>query len=808
MTEPENRPNNSLPTSHFTADTFKWEDYLFLLLRHWYWLALSVAIALCLATLKIMRTTPLYTRSAAMLIKVDDKSTSSKTSQEFENLGIVGTGTNITNEIITLKSPSLMKKVVKRLGLDVQMSMAEGLHSIPLYKQTPVSVQLPDAKNESECSFHMKLQRNSTVTLYGFSGVAHGQRVTAKLGETVKTPVGRVLVQATPYWKQCFTSEEITVTKSKLTSVGLAYTGRLNVSPINKESSILTLSLVDASQQRADDVLLVLMDVYNEEWLKDRNLAAVNTYEFITERLVALSQELGDVDKQISDVRSQSNLAFDDPSAKYFQKSEDNQQQIFALTNQLGVARYLRDYMDDQSKKSRLLPSNSGIRSQGIEQMITDYNTLLLDRNEALANSSMQNPDVQRMNLLLEEKRTVISQSIDNLIDQYNQQLRNWERTERQTQSDLANAPYKAKALLTISRQQKVKESLYLYLLQKREENELSKSYEVKNTRLIQEPSGTNIPSAPRRKFTLFIAMVIGIAIPMLILFVMEFTNHRVRGRKDLDDLNIPFLGEIPTMAGKKRWWQRAKKNVERKVYIQENCKDLINESFRILRTKLDYFISSINQGDSKVIMITSFNAGSGKSFISLNLAKVLALKGKRVLAIDMDLRHTSLSTIAKSPKIGITSYLGNQQDDYENLICKNAIGENADLLPVGIIPPNPTEVLLSERMQTLFNLLRPQYDYIILDCPPIDIVADTSIVKKYADISLFVVRAGLMDRRLLKDVEKLHNQNVYNHMALLLNGTDYISGRYGRYRYGYGYGYRYGYGYGYGHPYGYVQKS
>ena len=288
----------------------------------------------------------------------------------------------------------------------------------------------------------------------------------------------------------------------------------------------------------------------------------------------------------------------------------------------------------------------------------------------------------------------------------------------------------------------------------------------------------------------------------------MEFTNHRVRGRKDLDDLSIPFLGEIPTMASKKRWWQRAKKNVERKVYIQENCKDLINESFRILRTKLDYFISSINQGDSKVIMITSFNAGSGKSFISLNLAKVLALKGKRVLAIDMDLRHTSLSTIAKSPKIGITSYLGNQQDDYENLICKNAIGENADLLPVGIIPPNPTEVLLSERMQTLFNLLRPLYDYIILDCPPIDIVADTSIVKKYADISLFVVRAGLMDRRLLKDVEKLHNQNVYNHMALLLNGTDYISGRYGRYRYGYGYGYRYGYGYGYGHPYGYVQKS
>lgn len=692
----------------------------------------------------------------------------------------------------------MMQEAVKRLHLELQMQVKNGLHTVPLYDNSPISLLMPQANDDFMCSFKMRLNANQTAELWDFETIngLDEKHITIKMGEIARTPVGIIVLQATKYWKRNFTSDEIYVTKYPVKNIGNMYNSRLSVALSNKESTILDISIVDESKQRASNLLYKLIEVYNEQWLKDRNRVAESTFEFITQRLNTLSKELGDVDQKISDYKSQAMLPdMDAASSMYLTQSTKNNDQILTLRNQLSVARYIREYLADRSKYGQYLPTNTGVGSTGIESMIANYNKTVSARNEVLDNSSENTPLVQKFNNELKLQRQTIMHSLDNFIAQIQSQVGNWENTEVQTNEKLAAAPQQVKKLLSVGRQQKVKEALYIYLLQKREENELSKTYTAWNTRIIQPPTGSDAPSSPRKNIILLAALAIGIFIPAGLLFLRETLNHTVRGRVDLENMQTPLISEIPEMVNKKHWWQFKKKNVRRQVYVKSNSRDLINESFRILRTKLDYFLKSTGESN-KVIMLTSFNVGSGKSFISINLAKALSLKGAKVLAIDFDLRHASLSDFAKHTDVGITSYLSNITDNIDECIQHDAVGRGLDILPIGIIPPNPSELLLSDKMKPMFDKLREEYDYIILDCPPIEIVADASIVKDCADVTLFIVRAGVMDRRILKDVEELYKNKVYKHMALILNGAPYISGRYGNYRYGYGYGYGKGYGY------------
>lgn len=774
----------------------KLQDFALTLLANWYWIVLSVIVALAVAVVFVMRTTPTYTRNSSLLIKNDDKNkggSGSSLPTEFQNLGLFGSNVNINNEIETLSAPVLMEEAVRRLHLDVQMSVENGLHPVPLYDKSPIQLLMPQAGDDASAAFKMKLNRNQTAELWDFigkNGNVDSRRITVKFGTLARTPSGVVLIQPTPYWGKSFTSDEIQVSKSPVSAVAASYCGRLSVTLSQKESTILNITLTDASPKRADDLIFKLIDVYNEQWVKDRNLVAESTYEFITERLNNLAKELGDVDQKISDYKSAALLPDPDAaSALFMDQSAKTNDQILLFNNQLSVARYIRQYLGDASKNGQYLPTNSGIGSTGIEQMIAEYNKVVSDRNELLTNTAESSPFVQKVNQDLALQKTTIMHSLDNFIAQLQSQLRSWQGNEATTNEKLASAPRQVKQLLSVGRQQKVKEALYIYLLQKREENELSKTFTAWNTRIIQPPMGSDAPSSPRKSIVMLAAFVIGIFVPVGLLYFREATNNSVRGRADLDGMKIPLIGEVPTLLGKKTWWGKKKKNVECKVYVKENCRDLINESFRVLRTKLDYFMGSI-EGDAKVVMVTSFNPASGKSFVCANLAKVLSLKNQKVLVIDMDFRRCSQSAIIGSPHHGLTDYLSGQTDSFEQLIVADALGKGADVLPVGVIPPNPAELLLSHKIGSLFDTLRDQYDYILLDCPPIDIVADTSIVKKYIDATLFVMRVGLMDRRLLKDVDELYTTQTYRHMALLLNGVDFVSSRYGNYRYGYGYGY------------------
>lgn len=794
------KQNSQMQTSSLQEDSqesINIMDFCLTLLSHWYWIVLTVVIALCVAVIKIKSTTPTYTRSMSLLIKSDDGKSSgslgSSMSQEFQNLGIIPSNTNINNEIQTISAVVMMQEVVKRLHLDVQMEVEEGMHKVPLYDNSPITLLLPQASDKYMCRFKMQLRKNQTAELWDFEdekGVTE-KRITVKMGQLARTPIGYVIIQPTQYWQSNFTDSEIYVSKNSADAMGNMYASRLNVALSDKESTIINLSMADESIKRADDILMKLVDVYNEQWLKDKNRVAESTSDFIVDRLNNLSKELSDVDQKISDYKSEVKVPdVDAASTLYMNESSRNNDQILTLQNQLGVARYIREYLADHSKANQYLPTNTGIGSTGIEKMIAEYNKNLSARNDLLINTNESNPLVQKYNTDLAMQRQTIMHSLDNLLAQLKSQVALWENTESQTNQKLATAPQQVKKLLSVGRQQKVKEALYIYLLQKREENELSKTYTAWNTRIIQPPMGSDYPSSPRSNMILLIAIALGAAIPIGILFLRESLNKTVRGRADLDGMQVPMLAEIPALAKKAPWFKRDKKDMVRDIYVKENSRDLINESFRILRTKLDYFMA--NKG--KIVMLTSFNPGSGKSFIAMNLGKVLSLKNKRVLVIDFDLRRALLSEYVNSPKQGFTSYACGMIDNVHDVIVHDCIAKGADILPVGVIPPNPAELLLSDKLKGMFDELRNEYDYIIIDCPPVDIVTDTNIVKQFADTTLFVVRAGLMDRRILKDVDELYMSNTYKNMAILLNGAPYVSSKYGSYRYGYGYGYGHNY--------------
>ena len=481
-------------------------------------------------------------------------------------------------------------------------------------------------------------------------------------------------------------------------------------------------------------------------------------------------------------------------SSLYMAQSAENNKELSTLNNQLSTAQYIRRELNTK-QLDQTLPANSGIVSANIETQISEYNNLVLDRNRLIANSSEKNPLVKNMASSLQSMQRTIIQSVDNLIVSLNTQIRSLRRQEEATTNRLASNPNQAKYLLSVERQQKVKEELYLYLLQKREENELSQAFTAYNTRLITAPRGSMFPTAPRKMNILLVAFAVGLLVPAVGIFMKENMNTKVRGRKDLENLSIPFIGEIPQYSGtEKKWWEfkHRKRQDMKTIVVNEGNRNIINEAFRVLRSNMDFMASKDN--NQHVFVLTSFNPGSGKSFLAINIAISFAIKKKKILVIDGDLRHRTVSSYVDSPNKGLSDYLNNQIEDWKEIIVSYKGYTSLHILPIGTIPPNPTELLEDSKLSMLIEALRPEYDYIFIDCPPVDIVADAQIIEKWADRTIFVVRSGLLDRSMLSELENMYTGKRFKNLSMILNGTESTGGRYG-YRYGYHYGYASYYG-------------
>lgn len=781
---------------------FNFSDIWSMIWGYKWWYVLSLGICIVFAAFYLYKTPATFSRSAKVIINEDAQDATLRDIANISGFAGQGSSVNVNNEVEAFASPDLMTKVVKRLNLETSYVEHQFMRDRELYNNSPVELSVIEPLVMSSFSFKIKKDDDSTFTLTDFTVGPEKLKkteITGAVGDTLSTPVGTIALLPTLYasnWEK-----EITVRWVNSTAKAKAYSSELSATVSGKQTSVVVLSLEDTYPNRAENILSTLIDVYNDEWVHDKNRSARNTTEFINERLVVIEQELGGIETDLKEYKEENKLTdMQALSASYLEESSEYASKSFEVHNQLSIAQYIRDYLTEPANANALIPANSGLTSTDIESQISEYNQIVLQRDKLISSSSDKNPLIADMNAAMISIRSAIIRSIDNLLATLQLQADKIKSQEDQIMARIASSSGQQMELLSIERQQKVKESLYIYLLQKREENEIASLVNVGNTRLIMSPTGAPDPVSPNKMMIMLVALVLGAGIPFGIIFLSRIMDNTVSNKKDLSILSIPFLSEIPQM---KSTLKRNLANIGRHRFDNQNCRivvkkgsrNIINEAFRVLRTNLDMMLGKGHENES--IMVTSFNPNAGKTFITMNIAASMALKGQKVLMVDLDLRKATLSKSMDKNHEGVVSYLIGKHDNLDKLIQN--VDENLDLLSVGTLPPNPAELLLSERFTEMLQALKTKYRYIFLDCPPVDIVADTAIIAQSADVSVFVMRSGIMDKRALPTVEELYNEKKYNRMAVVLNGVSRRSGRYGYGSYGH-YGYGYGYGsYGYG---------
>lgn len=781
-----------------TTEEISIRDILISCASHWRWYVATVVIALAVAVLYIKKTQPVYKRDASiMVLERNDKPTVlNQLLNDYVDFGFFADNTNVNNVIAAIKSPDVMSEVVDRLGLDVSYTTRGTFYDKTLYGKTlPVKVVFRDIPKDETASLHIRLKKDGSIKMSEFVKNGKPQNsydLTCHVGQTVNTPLGRLTIERQPHYPSAVAdNDEIDVRRSDNASATGRFLGGLSVEIGDKKSTILDLSYNDVSGKRAEDILSAVIDIYNKVWMKNRNEVSAGATKFLDERLAIIERELDNVDNDISRYKSKNLLP--DVEKAYslsMERADKNSAILLDLNTKLSVAGYIRDYITNRANTNQLLPANMGLDDGKTDGLIDKYNALQLERNSLMANGGKNNPLVKDIDKALNQLRRSVISSINNMIVSLSTRIGHIQNDEQKTNTDISTNPTQAKELLAVERQQKVKEALYLFLLQKREENQLSQSFTADNTQIVKSPTGSNVPLKPKKGMIMLIALVIGLALPTGVIYLMETTNNKVRGRKDIEDnLTAPFVGEIP-LVEEERKGLSALKPAQEKAYgivVEHGNHNLINEAFRIVRTNIEFLTPQGN--GASVQMLTSYNSGSGKTFLAMNIATSLAIKDKRVLVIDGDLRTAGLSRYIGNPKLGLSNYLGRHTDDIDSIICHYETCTGLDIMPSGVVPPNPAELLASDRLPRLLAEMKKRYDYIFVDCPPIDAVADTSIISHYAERTLFVVRAGKLERAMLADLEKLYRSGRLNNLSVILNGTRNAGTPYA-YRYGYSYGY------------------
>ncbi len=806
--------NNQIVNSQENAGTdsgdnvISFKDFVRLCISNWYWFAISVILCVGLGCYYILSSPPLYVRGADVLMRDDTRGNTldNDVAMAFSNMGMFKTNANVYDEVFAIKSPMLMEEVVRQLDLNVSYATQGRFKKMPSYGsgQLLQAIFLDGKKNPLEFTVDIDGDR-CVATDFKWSIDREKYESDKEIPfnpaviDTIDTPIGRIVLRPNARYTGDKPDDiKIIVEYQSVPSCAEDILSRLESEQVEEHASIIHLSLTDPSTERAEDIINTLIDVYNQSWVDDRNQVAVATSKFINERLSIIELELADVDADISTFKSK-NLIPDIASASdlYLKQATKMSDEIMDLSSRLQMAKYIKEYLENPTNSNALLPVNSGVGSASVEHQIESYNTLVLKRNQYAHDSSDENPLVTNYDARIAEIRGAVLAAINNEITQLNESIKTLKAGEAKSTARIAANPSQARYLLSVERQQKVKESLYLYLLQKREENELGQTFAPYKTRIISDARGSMIPVAPRKFTILAVAFLLGLFIPGAILFMQESFDTAVRGRKDIESLSLPYVGEIPQKSAKRRrrWFGNATEDETYGVLVHHGGTDAVNEAFRMVRSNIEFMNSTNGSSDRKVVMVTSAIPGSGKTFVSMNLAATFALKKKKVVVIDLDMRRHTLSTILdKAGNDGVSGYLAGAKA-LDGMIVTDVDGiQGLDLIPAGAVPPNPSELLGSERLKQLIADLRVRYDYVIIDCPPTEAVADARIITTNVDMTLFVIRAGHLDRGMIPEIQRFYDEGRYTRMAVLLNGT-HDSGSHGGYsRYGYSYGYGYSY--------------
>lgn len=755
--------------------------------RNWKWFLLSVIVCLAAGWYYQQSQPRVYKRQSVMLIEDASSSSGTMSRMSKRNSGVstlmelngVSVGDNLKDEMFIISSQRLMKRVVERLHLDVDYTMKQNLHPVSLYgKQRPFEVmfQSPLAGNKS-VAFTVSKNGHNSVRVSGLH-TPDGEDVDdmdVQLGQVVNSPIGRFcIVRGANFNRWPEEDAEVNVVRMPVDKAVDRYVAGLSAEEYDKETSLIVLNFSDINPKRADDVLNTLYDVYREDVLDNKNRVAQSTAEFIDNRVKLIGRELGSVENKLADFKKRNKIVDYESSAKAMAaQTLDAHQASLECETQLNVAQFLADYLADHSNDHDLIPALN-VGDASFNTQISQYNDLMNQRNRTVENSSEHQSMVRELDRQLAQMRRTVAASLKSYIGTLRLRLNDARANESAVTGQLVDAPDKEKEGLDIQRQQALKETLYTYLLQKREEVALQQAMNEANVRIVEGPVGGDLPVAPRTRIILMVSLALGICIPAGVLWLLMSLDVSVHGRKDVERVtSVPILGEVPHV--------KAEREEEKNIANLPSDAPMV-EAFRVLRFGLGFM-----RGNTQVMMCTSTSPSQGKSFITTNMAMILAMAGKRVIVIDADVRKRTLSHGMRVP-VGLTSYLSDEHTQLSDLIMKDAMGNGVDFIAAGPMPPNPAELLMSPRLEQLINELRPLYDHILVDSTPMCSVADANIVNRVVDITLFVIRVGVQNRDFLPTLDAMYKEKRFKNLTIVLNDAD--ASRYGGYGYGYGYGY------------------
>lgn len=793
----------------FQGEDEKPIDYkaiLFEYLMYWPWFVACLLVCIAGAWCYLRYQAPVYNVNATVLIKQGDKNKPSGQNASLEamqDLGMLSMASNFDNEVEIIQSRTLLKEVVNALNLNITYTEKRSFgYPMQLYKNTPVQVWMsPDEADKLTSSLQLQLECTPEGKVQVNTAFSHnGKEQTLskhfdQLPGVLVTPVGTITLSS----KDSTSIQEAHTIYATIISPTVAAANckaHLSADPVSKVTTIVRLNYNDTNVDRGMDFLNTLVALYNRDANDDKNEVTSRTAEFIDTRIQIINQELGSTENQLAtykqkagltDLSSDAQLALQG-NAEYTQKQAEN-------ATQLRLVQFLKEYIDNPANQMEVIPANIGLTDNALATVIGQYNEMLTERKRLLRTSSESNPAVVNLDASIQATRKNVQTSVSSVLKGLEITRNDLEHQARKFEGKISNAPTQEKELLSITRQQEIKASLYLMLLQKREENAITLAATANNGRIVEEPLSGG-PVSPNSRTFYLLALVLGIGIPVSIIYLSNLLRFKIESRADVEKItNVPVIGDIPVVETKGN-----------PIVVRENRNDLMEEVFRSIRTNIQFML----QENQKVVLFTSTSSGEGKSFTAGNLACSFAFMGKKVVIVGLDIRKPGINKVfhLSHKEKGITQYLVDpEHTDLLSLCQTSSESENLYILPGGIVPPNPTELVARQTLDQAIEILKKHFDYVLLDTAPIGMITDTQLIARVADLSVYICRADYTHKshyELINDLKKDHKLpnictliNCIN-MNQRKNGYYYGYGKYGKYG-KYGYGKKYGYGYGYG---------
>lgn len=786
--------NNSFPMNDSMEEQnseFNYHDVLDALILHWHWFVISIVGCLLAAFLYLRYTTPVYSTWAEVLIKEDDpykRNMRGSGMADFSQLGILTNSNGFDNEIEILGSKTLAKRAVTNLKLYVRYAFDGTIRDQELYRETPLTADMSPIDLDTLSTTVLLEVKPLKSGGYHIGGKVREEEFEAEVKgfpARIKTPSG--WVNLTPNPNGSFDDRTLRIYIFHPSRMAEAYLGATQIEPLSKMTTIARITKNDTRRDRAEDYMNELIRVYNEDANEVKNEVALKTEAFVNKRIKIIDAELGTTESDL-EVYKRDNRLVDlaSEATAAYKGIENYQTQQIELQTQMLLVKSLKEFVDNPVNYMEVIPANLGLTDAAVNSIIAEYNARVVDRKRLLKTASETSPAVVSATNAIDALYPGIRQSLSAVYENLRVKKRNVDEQYDLFTSRLSSAPTQERVLTDISRQQSVKAALYQILLQKREENAISLASTVDKAQVIDAPESSLFPISPKRKMIMLVALVMGVAIAAGTIYLLNLLRFRIEGRNDVEKLTrLSVLADI-FVADKLKEGERA-------IVVRENTNDIMEETFRSLRTNLSFVMDK----SEKVLMCTSMIPGEGKTFISTNLAMSMALMGRKVLVVGLDIRKPRLAKLfgLNAGNKGLTSILISEDHSdgfLRDQIFNSQVNANLDVLPAGMIPPNPGELITSERLDYAFSRFREWYDMVIIDTPPLGLVSDSYLLGRLADAALVVCRCDFSLKRNFEVINRIHAEEKLPKINLVLNGVDLKQRKYGYY-YGYGSYGRYG---------------